>query len=212
MSLEVIRQAANPEGRLILHGRVRDASGCGVPGAAVIVFLAGGEREKPVGQGYCDRDGWYTFDLPAAPPDGGSVYRVLASKGAGRAGEHVSGLSWQGEAGRLERKKISIECRVINYSLLSLSSSDGRRKVSLEAIPETVMVNCAEDEVFNNRTVVLYGRGYVRCGQEGGEGTFSLTVCGFKDVNGGELLRLTVNPRNPGDTGLRYDTGGLIIT
>lgn len=198
----------NSEGRLVFYGRVRDREGAGVPGALVMVFSAAGEGEKPLGHGYCDGDGWYAVELPRPGENGPGKYLIRATAGPGPA-ETFSGFSWRGRAGRPGRRELSVECRVINHSLLNFTARDAAREVSLETIPETLNVHCGESDLFNARMISMSGRGYIRSGGEKGEGSFSLTVCRFKDVPGGELLRFKIIPDFPAPAGLGFDTGGL---
>lgn len=195
---------------MVFYGRVRNQDGAGVPGALVMVFSVSGEEEKPLGHGYCDHDGWYALDLPRPEGTGPDKYTVRAAAGIGRAGDLPdSGLSWRGRAGWTGRRAVQVECRVINHSLLWFSAGDGGRNVSLEAVPETLSVQCVENGIYNMKMVSIIGRGYIQSGQERGEGAFSLTVGRFKDVPGDELLRFKITPDAPGASGLAFDTGGL---
>jgi len=200
---------AGEGGRLVLYGRVRDAGGAGVPGALVVVFAPAGEEERPLGHGYCDRDGWYAVGVPRPAAGCRHRYIIRTAGGIGPAEEYPgAGMSWRGEAGWPRRRAIQIESRVINHSLLGFTARDGVRVVSLEAIPETVCVDCEENGGFNLRLVSVSGRGYIKCGDERGEGSFCLTVCRFRDTAGEDLLRFKICPDDP-LTGLGLDTGGL---
>lgn len=191
-------------GGLVFYGRVRDQAGSGVPGALVVVFSAGGEDERPVAHGYCDRGGWYAVGVPGAGEAARGKYTVRAAGGTLPEAHPGRGFSWRADPGR---RRAQVECRVINHSILSFTASDGRREVDLEAIPETVCLDCAENDSFNIKMISISGRGYVSSGDERGEGLFTLTVCRFRDVPGGDLLRFTVTPDFPG--GPAFDTGGL---
>lgn len=202
-------QSNSSGGRLVFYGRVRDQEGAGVPGALVIVFSDSGEGERPLGHGYSDRDGWYAVQLPRPGESGSGRYMVRAVAGACPPGDLAEGgYSWQGQAGLPDAGKILVECRVINYSQLGFNAEDGQREVSLEAVPETVCVDCAENKAFELKLISISGRGYISCGPESGEGSFTLTVCRFRDLPGRDLLRLRISPDEP-SAALNLDTGGL---
>lgn len=196
-------------GKRILYGRVRNQEGAGVPGALVMIFHSDGEGESLLGHGYCDREGWYVVELDGFALKNAGRYIIRASASNESNIQRDSGISWMGWTTRFTRQKYFVESRVINYSLLSFTASDGKRMVVLEVIPETINLHCVENHFSKSRTITITGRGHIHSDRERGEGTFLLTVTRFHDQAAGELLRFVVSPDILSADGLEFDTGGM---
>lgn len=193
-------------------GRVTDSRGNNLAGALVILTApSSGGEEKCLGHTYSNRQGLYMIGIsPESLKNMEGSLRIMAS--SGHASVEEEGADRQhlffAAAGQ---GRPALECQVINYQRLKLVICRHGRQLTVEAVPETVRVSFLGDKSTGARVFGLRGRGYISCGDDHGDGFFSLAVCVLGEgLQEQEIIRIKTVPDDSGRRNLLFDSGSTL--
>ena len=195
---------------LNIWGRVKDSRGNHLAGALVmLISLSSTGEEKCLGHTYSNRQGLYMIGLsPEEQKNMDGNLRIVASFGHApieeeRVVRQHRFFTRQGSPG--------LECQVINYQRLKLVVCRHGHQLTVETLPETVRVSFLGDRFTGGRVFGLRGRGYISCGDDYGEGLFSLAVCvlgeGLQEL---EIIRIKTVPEDSSQKSLFFDSGSTL--